>query len=307
VNPRVSVIIPARNASATILETLDSVIAQTCESWEAIVADDDSSDGTAELVRGYHPRVKCIGSPHNLGIGGARNLALTCATGELVALLDADDVWLPEYLARQLASYDVAVARGERVGIVCCDTFEVDAHGTREQTFFERTGWRGPTTLTSLLRHNTIFISAIVPRTLVEELGGFATNCLGTEDYDMWLRILETGRTVLVTPEPLALYRRGDASVSANEAQMARATQTVYRQALRRGRLDSRQRAIARRELRLQRLIEISREAERRRAETGRRSWGSFARAAPLSARVILERPGRWLHWLRLSTGALRG
>lgn len=299
-NPRVSVIIPAHNARGTLPRALDSIAAQTYGSWEAIVADDGSTDGTGELVPRDHPQITAVRSARNLGIGGARNLALTRAKGELVALLDADDAWLPSYLERMIGSYDAAIAAGERVGVVCCDTFEVENGHTRALTFFERTGWSRPATLTSLLRRNMIFVSTVVPRTLIEELGGFATDCLGTEDYDMWLRILETGRTALTVPEPLALYSRSDTSLSANQVQMARATQSVYRRALERGRLDVRQRAIARRELRLQRLIELWYTAATRRGETGRMPLNIVLRALPLGVCVIAERPSRWARWLRL-------
>jgi GT2 family glycosyltransferase len=305
--PRISVIIPAHNALASLAETLDSVIAQTYDDWEAIVADDGSTDGTEALATGYHPRVSCVRTTRNLGIGGARNLALAKAAGELVALLDADDLWLPEYLERQVARYDVAVAAGENVGIVCCDAFELAPDGRRERTYSQRAGWTDRVTLTTLLRGNTIFVSAIAPRALIEQLGGFATDCLGTEDYDLWLRILETGCTVLAAREPLVQYRIADATVSANVAGMARATQTTYRHALARGRLDARQRGIAGRELRLQRFVELWEETAQRIGETGRLPWRLIARAAPLGVRVVLERPGRWLRWLRIGVGILRG
>ncbi len=305
-NLRVSVIIPARNARETLPKALDSVIAQTYDGWEAIVADDGSTDGTGEALAGYHPRVTGVRSERNLGIGGARNLALTRARGELIALLDADDVWLPTYLERMVDSYDAAVLSGVPVGVVCCDTYEVDGRGTRELTFFERTGWTNPVTLTPQLRHNMIFVSAIVPRALIEELGGFATDCLGAEDYDLWLRILESGRTVVTVREPLVLYSRGETSISANLGQMARATQTVYRHALERGRLDARQRAIVHRELRLQRLIVLWDETVQFRAGTGRLPLVVTIRATLLGTRVILERPNRWRRWAGHVFGILR-
>jgi glycosyltransferase involved in cell wall biosynthesis len=305
--PRVSVIIPARNASATLAETLDSVIAQTHGDWEAIVADDASSDETAQLATGYHPRVRCVRSERNLGIGGARNLALSRATGELVALLDADDVWLPHYLDRQLARYDRAVAAGENVGIVCCDALIVGPEGPRQGTASDRIGWVDPVTLTTLLRSNTICVSAIVPRVLIDRLGGFATDCLGTEDYDMWLRILEAGHTVLAAREALFKYRIADTTVSTDVAGMARATQTTYRHALERGRLDARQRAIAHRELRLQRLVELWEQTAAQRRDTGRLPWRLVARASPLGARVVLERPARWPRWLQIGIAMMRG
>jgi glycosyltransferase involved in cell wall biosynthesis len=305
--PRVSVIIPARNAASVLTQALDSVVAQTYRDWEAIVADDASTDATAAVANGRDPRISCVRSTRGLGIGGARNLALSRARGELIALLDADDMWLPEYLARQVGRYDAAVARGENVGIVCCDAYELGPHGRRAHTYSHRSGWVNEVTLTTLLHGNTIFVSAVAPRAVVEEVGGFATDCLGTEDYDLWLRILETGRRVVCAREPLVVYRVADATVSANVAAMSRATQTTYRNALLRGHLTRAQRQIARRELRLQSFVERWENAAQRRAETGRTPLRQCLRAAPLGLRVILERPGRWLHWLRIAIAIARG
>jgi glycosyltransferase involved in cell wall biosynthesis len=305
--PRVSVIIPARNAASLLPQALDSVIAQTYDDWEAIVADDASSDGTAGLVAGYHPRVSCVRSERNLGIGGARNLALARASGELIALLDADDLLLPTYLERQVARYDAAVAGGQDVGIVCCDAYELGPEGRRSRTYSERAGWVQSVTLTTLLRANTIFVSALTPRAVVEELGGFATDCLGTEDYDLWLRIVESGRAVVAVREPLVMYRVADATISTNVAAMSRAVQTTYRHALARGRLDARQRRIARRELRLQRCVELWEESARMGGEGGRIPWSLLVRSGGLAARVVLERPKRWFHWFRIARAIARG
>lgn len=305
--PRISVIIPAHNAAALLAETLDSVIAQTYVDWEAIVADDASTDGTYALARKYHPSVRCVRTGRNLGIGGARNLALEKAAGELIALLDADDLWLPEYLERQIARYDAAVELGEDVGIVCCDAFELGPQGYRTSTYSARSGWVEEVTLTTLLRNNTIFVSAIAPRAIIQELGGFSTDCLGTEDYDLWLRITEMGRTVVAAREPLVIYRVSDSSVSTNVIGMSRATQATLRNALARGRLNTRQRVIARRELRLQRFVELWEDAARRRRDMARVPWRFVARAAPLGVRVALERPGSWLHWIRIAVSILRG
>jgi len=300
--PRVSVIIPAYNARSSLGETLDSVIAQTYDDWEAIVADDSSTDGTVEFASGYHPRVRCVRSERNLGIGGARNLALTQAAGELVALLDADDLWRPEYLQSQVAHYDAAIAAGERVGIVCCDATVVYPSGRQVRSYT-----RSPITLDTLLRHNTIYVSALAPRALIDGLGAFATDCLGTEDYDMWLRILETGHTALVVNEPLAIYRDGDETVSSNVAGMARAMQTTYRHALERGRLDARRRATVRRELRWQRLIELHAEVASLRIRTGHVPLNTIIRAAPLGARVLFERPTLWFQGVQFLSASLRG
>ena len=301
-SPRVSVIIPAYNARESILEALDSVIGQTFEDWEAIVADDGSTDDTAELIAAYHPRIRCVRGGRNRGIGAARNLALANASGELVALLDADDLWRPQYLERQIVHYEEAVAAGQDVGIVCCGVILQGPEGPRGCTYPETSF-----TLAALLRHNRIFVSSLVPRKLIEQLGGFATDCLGTEDYDMWLRIVESGRAVVAVREPLAVYRMGPGTVSTNAAGMARAMQATYRHALERGRLTARERAIARSELRWQRLIELGAEAARQRMQTGRLPVGGLLRAAPLGMLVALGRPALWVQAPRLFMVSLRG
>jgi glycosyltransferase involved in cell wall biosynthesis len=300
-SPRVSVIIPAYNASASIGETLDSVIAQTYSDWEVIVADDCSTDGTVNIVSDYHPRVSCVSSEHNRGPAAARNLALTVASGELVALLDADDLWRPLYLQRQLAHYDAAIREGTDVGIVCCGAVLLGPHGLGECAYPKRS-----VTLARLLRANSIHVSSIVPRGLIEELGGFATDCFGTEDYDMWLRILESGRAVVPVMEPLAVYRIGSGTVSSNVEGMARAMQVAYGRALERGQLSRRERMIVRRELRRHRMVELRETLKGQRVQTGHLPLGELVRALPLGVHVALERPDMWLPGLRLAVVALR-
>jgi len=305
--PRISIVIPAHNAAPHLAETLDSIVVQIYEDWQAIVVDDASTDDTASLAVDRDPRIICMRSERLLGPAGARNLALERATGELVALLDSDDMWLPEYLQRQVARYDAARARGEEVGIVCCDAYELRSAGVAEQTYSERAGWCDEITLTSLLRQNTIFVSAIAPRAVIEEVGRFSTDCFGSEDHDLWLRIVESGMTVVPAREPLAVYRISDSSVSADVLKMARTTQTTYRRALARGQLDRSQRRIARRELRLHRVVELWEEIAAARRETGKFPGRAVIRAAPLGARVALERPGRWSRWLRTGIAVSRG
>src|ERR1700739_309533 len=101
--PRVSVIIPAYNASRYIPEALDSVFAQSFQDLEVIVVNDGSPDTPQlqEALRRYADRLVCIEQP-NRGVSAARNLAIQNARGDLLAFLDADDVWLPQYLEVQV-------------------------------------------------------------------------------------------------------------------------------------------------------------------------------------------------------------
>jgi glycosyltransferase involved in cell wall biosynthesis len=289
--PRVSVITPAHDNEQTIEATLRSVVAQSYPDWEAIVADDASSDRTGELAAAADPRVSVVRSDANLGPAGARNLALERASGELVAFLDADDRWEPGYLERQVALYDAA---GPSTGIVACDAWLERADGTRIGRHSERFGDAGGVSLAQLLAGNRIFVSAICPRAVVDEVGGFSTDCWGSEDHDLWLRIVERGYRVVATPDPpLAIYRVADGSVSSSRLGMAKTDQATYRRALERGRLGRRERAIAARRLRLARAAE-------------RVERAGPLRALPSVARVAVENPRLWGGWLRRLRGAPR-
>ncbi len=204
--PRVSVIIPAYNSAAYLGEAVRSVQQQTYDDWEAIVVDDASGDDTFAVAASFGGRVRAVRGERNRGPAGARNLALEHASGELIALLDADDAWLPSYLERQVQRLDTERARGRRVGIVACNA---RVSGSHQRTFLDH--FRGPlepVTLERVLRGNPIFISALVLRQAGEEAGWFAEELFGTEDHDLWIRILELGYEAVLNHEVLAVYRQ---------------------------------------------------------------------------------------------------
>lgn len=104
--PRISIIMPAYNSAATIGAALASVVAQTFTDWEALIVDDGSTDPLASALAGFaaDPRIRLLRLAQNSGVCAARNAGLDAACGEFVAFLDADDAWLPEKLAWQLAA-----------------------------------------------------------------------------------------------------------------------------------------------------------------------------------------------------------
>jgi glycosyltransferase involved in cell wall biosynthesis len=116
--PRVTVVIPIFNAEAFLAETIESVLGQTYVDWEAILVDDGSTDSSraiADEYAGSNPeriRVAQHERRANRGACASRNLAIRLATGEFIALLDADDVWLPEKLEEQVAILDANPAAG---------------------------------------------------------------------------------------------------------------------------------------------------------------------------------------------------
>jgi len=294
--PRVSVIIPAYNSAATIGDTIASVVAQTFEDWEIVVGDDASTDDTAAVARAADPRVTVVSGTQNGGPAAGRNLAVGAAQGELLALLDADDRWLPDYLEQQVGLYDRSIAGRRRVGIVACDAYVEDSAGERHGTHSERAGsLTEPVTLERLLEGNPIFVSAVVPRALVTQLGCFSTDTWGSEDHDLWIRIVEQGYEVAANPRPLVVYREAQGSVSASAVGMARTSQSTYRRALERGNLTPRQRRVARRNLRMQAAVETL----ERRAQGERPGPADLARAGAAMLVYVLAHPRRWGAWAR--------
>jgi glycosyltransferase involved in cell wall biosynthesis len=292
-SPRVSIIVPAYNAELFLPETLGSVEAQTYASWEAVIADDASTDGTVKAAEAFGERFKVLRGDVNAGPASARNRAIREAGGELLAFLDADDLWLPEYLDRLVCLYDESRDRGENVGIVTCDARILEPAGYRTETYMQLNGFPDDVSVNRMLVANPIFVGALVPRALVEEAGGFCEDLFGTEDWDLWLRIVERGYGVASTREALVVYRRRPASVSASLARMARNRQLTYRRALSRGALTPSQERVARRQLRLQRAVEQVGLIMSERGE-GRNPTGLVLRKIPLFLRVAVENPGRW-------------
>jgi glycosyltransferase involved in cell wall biosynthesis len=121
--PRISVVMPVRDAAAFLAEAVESVLAQTRPDWELLVVDDGSRDATPAIIRGFasrDPRVRSLGDAdgQSRGASWARNVAIRHARGEYIAFLDADDVWLPDKLEAQVPMLD---ARPE-VGILYART-----------------------------------------------------------------------------------------------------------------------------------------------------------------------------------------
>ncbi len=113
----ISVLVPCYNAERYLAEALDSVLEQSQRPAEVIVVDDGSTDRSAEVARRYAPAVVCVRQP-NLGIGAARNRALSLARGDMLAFLDADDVWPPGSLAMRYDALRADAALGCVFGLV---------------------------------------------------------------------------------------------------------------------------------------------------------------------------------------------
>jgi teichuronic acid biosynthesis glycosyltransferase TuaG len=222
VSAGVSILTPAFNAATTIAETIASVQAQTHTEWEMIVVDDCSRDVTRDLVRGIgdrDPRVRLVEQPRNGGPARARQAALDAARHAQVAFLDADDLWLPAKLERQLA-----FMRERNAAFSYTEYRRISADG-------ERVGrWvRVPDRMTySRLLGNTAIATSTV---LIDRgaTGPLAMTETYYDDFVLWLGILKRGFVAEGLHEDLMRYRVLAKSVSRNKANSARHVWRTYR------------------------------------------------------------------------------
>jgi glycosyltransferase involved in cell wall biosynthesis len=302
--PRVAIAVPVHDAEPFLEQALASILAQTYTSWEAIVVDDASTDASPEIAAAFarqHPhRIRAIRLGRNVGVAAARNAAIRAARrGDLVALLDHDDAWRSDYLARSVALFDGALAAGRRPGIVACNAWLHTPHGILPETFAERFGWIDPIDYDAMIERNCVLARALFSREAFEVVGGFAPECLAADDYDLWLRILEVGYEVITTPEPLVVYRLHAGAQSRDRRLMAESKLVTYRRALRRGALSPGQRRAVHFQMRhhralRERAIVYAALADRRPL----RAAAVAMRAAPYGLISFLQAPGRWREWM---------
>jgi len=194
--PLISCIIPVFNGERYLTEGLDSILAQTYRPIEIIVVDDGSTDGTRELVASYGDQVRYLWQP-NSGPATARNQGLSAASGEFVAFLDADDLWHPEKLERQMARFD---ARPELdLCVAHVQNFWIpELHEEEEQFRNHRVARPLPGYVTE---------SLLATRSLFKAVGPFNT-ALGHGDSTEWfLRAAEHSAVTELLPDVLS-YRR---------------------------------------------------------------------------------------------------
>lgn len=215
-NPVVSIIMCAYNAGRYIEEALDSVQAQTFENWELIVVDDGSVDDTAQKVKAkmQDPRIRYI-YQENAKQGKARNNGIAHATAEWIAILDADDRWMPEKLQLQLA-----LAKETNADILCSRANLMDADGNyvaEDQLHNLQTGWLKPQQAFLNGRNDIIFSTALMKKAVLDSVGGFDETPGMAEDYNLFLTLSDRGCTFYRQPENLADYRIHDSQTSSTE------------------------------------------------------------------------------------------
>jgi glycosyltransferase involved in cell wall biosynthesis len=219
----VDVIIPAFNAARYLAAAMESVVSQTFDDWQILLVDDGSTDNTAEVAAPFldrfGPKIRYI-KQNNRGLPAARNTAIRASTSEFLALLDADDVWMPCRLSESLK----VLAERPKAGLTYGLMTIIDPEGRALKTFEGN-----PRHTEGRIAPHIYMRKVDLPcptitfrRKCVDEVGLFDETMHSTEDRDLWLRIALRYEVAFV-PQILAFYRASPGSMSTNSQRMLEA------------------------------------------------------------------------------------
>lgn len=216
--PTVSIIIPVFNGAEDLSGAIESALNQVGCQVEVVVVNDGSTDSTAEVISGYGDRIIAI-HQKNLGPNGlaqTRNNGVLASTGEWIAFLDHDDLWEPNKLKLQLTravqdASDVVYTNARNFGDVeRVAEFRSEPSAMPSGDLFEL-----------LLMDNFIVMSsAMMKRSLFDQIGGLTTSPVLAEDWDLWLKSAAAGAKFSSVREPVTLYRWRPGSFSKNHERM---------------------------------------------------------------------------------------
>lgn len=231
--PRVAVIVPAYGVAHLLHEALDSLQSQTMEDWECVVIDDGAPDDVAGAVAPYlaDPRIRFLATD-NRGVSTARNRAIAATSAPILALLDGDDRFLPDYLARTV----VAIEANPDARLVTCNARLFGAVATPRLCFSSKQGSLDGTRgcIADVLdRSFGVYIGTTFRRADFDAAGGFDEDMTHAEDLDLWVRLMLPGGYAYYEDEILGEYRVRANSASASAERMLLGNIRVYEKAAR--------------------------------------------------------------------------
>ncbi len=213
---KVSAIIPAFNAEAYVRDAIGSVLAQTYGDIECVVVDDGSTDGTAAAVAEYGQRVTLVQRP-NGGISVARNDGVSAASGELLAFLDADDLWMPDRVQRMAD----ALSGSPEADAAVCSTQVVDRDLKPLGVIHQDPAVTIRDLLLCQASVASVSSNLLIRRSAFDEVGRWDERLRGSEDWLMTFRLLRRDRLVAVL-EPLVQYRVHGTNMSVSAERLER-------------------------------------------------------------------------------------
>jgi len=212
--PVVSVIVPAYRVTDFIGEALDSVLAQTFTDYEIIVINDGSPDSEAleRALEPYMSRIIYI-KQENRGVSAARNTGIAAARGSLLAFLDGDDTWLPNYLEVQVAR----IQADPTIDVLYPNVLLFGGSSEAGEEFMTACPSNGEVTFERLLLQEcNVSNCSIARREMIISAGLFDESLPSVEDFDLWLRVIKEGGRIAYHRDVLARYRRRPGSLTAD-------------------------------------------------------------------------------------------
>jgi glycosyltransferase involved in cell wall biosynthesis len=240
--PSFSIIIAAYQAADVVGEAIESALAQTVAPVEIVVCDDGSTDALDNALAPYRQQIVLV-RQQNRGVGAAKNAAAKATSGDFIAILDADDVYLPERLARL---GDAAQARPD-LDILTTDALIVAGGQPHRRAYDETWAFEVGDQRRAILERCFILGHAAVRREPFLAAGGFDETLRAVVDWDLWLRMILSGSRAGLLPEPLSEYRVRAGSISTDRIEVLRNGIRVLARAAQRGDLSSVERATAER------------------------------------------------------------
>lgn len=222
-NPLVSIITPCYNAEDFIEETIQSIQNQLFTDWEWFIIDDFSEDASVSIIAVYaqnDARIKLLPLKKNMGAAVARNMGIALAKGKYMTFIDADDVWLPQFLAENVAR----IANSE--GFLCAsyEMYDVTLNRKLGELIVPEYA-----TYSAILKTNTI--SCLTAFIDISRLGKeFMPEIKYRQDMGLWLKYLKKINRVEGIPQILAIYRIRKQSLSNNKANLLKHQWTFYRE-----------------------------------------------------------------------------
>ena len=227
-NKKVSIIVPVYNVEKYICETIECVRKQTFENWELLLVEDCSKDNTVAVILEYldkvqDARVRLIRQEKNNGAARSRNRGLREAGGRYIAYLDADDLWVPEKLEKELAFMEEKQAAFAFTGYEFADE---NGKGLGKVV-------RVPEILTykEALKNTTIFTTTVMFDTEKIDKKFLEMPIIKSEDTALWWKVLRSGYVAYGLDENLVRYRRAGKSLSSNKLEAMRRIWNLYRKA----------------------------------------------------------------------------
>jgi glycosyltransferase involved in cell wall biosynthesis len=208
----VSVIIPVYNAEMYLRESIDSVLKQTFKNYEIIVVDDGSTDGTREIIHQSYPMVRYI-FQSNGGPAKARNRGIAEAKGDFIAFQDADDIWLPTKLEKQVEYF----RQHPDIDFTFTENSLFNSNGILKSEIGKRKRLMEGDIVRNIFWKSYVATPTVMVRKKVhQEIGGFDESLITAEDDNLWLRIAIRFKTGLID-EPLVLVRINEKSLTRTE------------------------------------------------------------------------------------------